>query len=533
VRRSRLAAGLIGALILALPPRAGRAQPAPSAPSPLPPSSVEEARRLFKEAVALTDVERWDDALVRFEEAAQLVPDKADITFNIARCEKSLGRYTRARALFMKALDENRQSRALEPDEIADATRFLSEIDPKILHITVTLERGDVTVLVDGRPLERAEGRGGAPLLVAGTKRPSDGEAPPAARFELMVDPGTHVFTVGRKGVSTVVTRTLAPGWAGTLALRAPEDPPQKRLPRYELVPMYLTTTIWGAGTGFTIEWMTKGSATASPYRAIGYGLGASAAGIGALLLVDHLGHPLAYGVPQSITAGLGIGLEGGVFLAALTLPPSASSGGEIFSARGGVMIGTSVAGAVVGGLLGETLGTSPARSAAIFSGAVWGGMLIGFTGGGTVGAVSGSNGAAGTRAATAIGGIGGMVIGSMTAAVWAKDVTPSFSRVYSIDAAGLAGGVTGLLLPVVGEAVFKTKCQRPACPDPNLFDLTPFSLLGTAIGTAIGLTIGIAVTRHMDPEVIPETSKTAGVFALPILVPTRGGGTIGLEGTF
>ena len=126
------------------------------------------------------------------------------------------------------------------------------------------------------------------------------------------------------------------------------------------------------------------------------------------------------------------------------------------------------------------------------------------------------------------------MVIGSMSAAVWAKDVTPSFSRVYSIDAAGIAGGVTGLLLPVVGEAVFKTKCKPPGCPDPNLFDLTPFSLLGTSIGTAIGLTIGIVVTRHMDPEAPPpEGGEARSALLLPTLAPTRGGGTIGLTGTF
>ena len=154
---SRLAAGAVVALVLALPAVTSAGEGAP------PPASVEEARRLFKEAVALTDVERWDDALVKFEQAASLVPDEASITFNVARCEKSLGRYTRARALFMKALDENGKKRALEPDEIADATRFLAEIEPKILRVDVTLERADVTVLVDGRPLERAPARAPSP----------------------------------------------------------------------------------------------------------------------------------------------------------------------------------------------------------------------------------------------------------------------------------------------------------------------------------------------------------------------------------
>jgi hypothetical protein len=532
-RVARLAAGAIGALVLAVSAADARAG---EGAAPPPAASVEEARGLFKEAVALTDVERWDDALVKFEQAAQLVPGAADITFNVARCEKSLGRYTRARALFLQALDENRTSGALDADEIADARRFLAEIEPKILRVAVTIERADVTVLVDGRPLERAPDQDGVPVMIAGTRRPGDGEAPPGTRFDLRIDPGTHVIAVGRKGVSTVVTRTLPPGVAGSLALRAPEDPPQKRPVRYELVPMYLTTTIWGVGTGFTIEWMSKGSAAPSPYRAIGYGLAASAAGVGTLLLVDHLGRPLGYGVPQSITAGLAIGLEGGVFLGVLTLAPNTSTGGIFKSpAAGGLIIGTSIAGAAVGGVLGDRLGTSPARSAAIFSGAVWGGVLVGFTGGGTVGAAYGSSagGAAGTRAATAVGGIGGMVIGGMAAAVWAKEATPSFSRVYSIDAAAVAGGVTGLLLPVVGAAVFKAKCSPPACPDPNLFDLAPFSLLGTSIGTAIGLTLGVVVTRHMGPEAPPEGRKDPVAFAVPMIAPAPGGGTIGLSGSF
>ena len=528
----RLARWLLAAVLGAAAPATAAAQPAQrKAPAT---AAIEEARRLFKDAVALTDVDRWDDALVKFERAAQLVPDKAAITFNIARCEKSLGRYTRARALFMKALEQGRSTDALEPDEIATARRFIAEIEPKILRVTVVLSRVDATVLVDGRPLEAGSWPGEPAVLTAGTRAPGDGEAAPSARFELRIDPGTHVFAVRRRGQSAVLTSTLEPGYKGSLELDAPEDAPPKPAIRYELVPMYMMVAAWGFGTGITLDSSGKGAPTLT-YRGLGFGVGMSALGVGTLLLVDHLGRPLGYGVPQSITAGLGIGLETGAFVSVLTLSPRAPSGDVLGKpVTAGLTLGTSVAGAVLGGVLGEHIGTTPARAASVFSGAVWGGLLLGFGGGGTAGIVYGPGGSTdATRAVMALGGLGGTAVGALAAGAFAAEYTPSFARVYAIDVSGLAGSVTGLLLPVVVQQMFKLQCRAPTCPDANLFNLNPFSLLTTAAGTAIGLVIGIGVTTHMDHEVVPEHPEEPAAFVMPTAAPVQGGATFGLGGVF
>ncbi len=50
---------------------------------------------------------------------------------------------------------------------------------------------------------------------------PGPGAPPPAAAFDLVLDPGAHVFTLSRKGFTdAVVNRTFAPGSASTLDLK-------------------------------------------------------------------------------------------------------------------------------------------------------------------------------------------------------------------------------------------------------------------------------------------------------------------------
>src|SRR5579859_6898324 len=60
---------------------------------------IVEARQKFVEGAALVKNAQWADAETAFEESARLHPH-AVTTFNIGACERAMGRYTKARALF-------------------------------------------------------------------------------------------------------------------------------------------------------------------------------------------------------------------------------------------------------------------------------------------------------------------------------------------------------------------------------------------------------------------------------------------------
>jgi hypothetical protein len=145
-------------------------------------------------------------------------------TYNIGYCERQLGHLTRARKLLAKSLADHRARGEVElpADLVSAAQTYLSELDQQIARVTVTITPG--AVAVDGRPLELAESDGPRPVLLAGTRSVGQPEVPPAFTFEVLVDPGAHVFVLSVKGGADVATnQTFAPASQITLELRVPE----------------------------------------------------------------------------------------------------------------------------------------------------------------------------------------------------------------------------------------------------------------------------------------------------------------------
>jgi hypothetical protein len=176
-----------------------------------------EARQKFIEGAALVKNTQWADAETAFEESARLHPH-AVTTFNIGACERAMGRYTRARALFRHSLEEHEQNQGKLPQTLLeDARGLVSEIDGLLARVAVTVDPPDAAIAVDGRPLAPADSN----TLVAGMVPPGPGQPPPLARFTLLIDPGSHVFTMTRKGFSdVVVNKSFPPGAKADLALQ-------------------------------------------------------------------------------------------------------------------------------------------------------------------------------------------------------------------------------------------------------------------------------------------------------------------------
>ena len=154
----------------------------------------EATTRARAEFVAATDHvknARWGEALAAFERSAELRPHPLT-TFNIGACERALGRYTRARATLEKALAANEAGgkHELAPSFVADAKKWIDDIDRVLVHTAIVVRPADASLLVDGGPVRTANGR-----------------------VALVLDPGTHVFSLSRAGfVNGIVNKTFAPG---------------------------------------------------------------------------------------------------------------------------------------------------------------------------------------------------------------------------------------------------------------------------------------------------------------------------------
>jgi hypothetical protein len=225
-----------------------------------------QARDLFNEGTDRARRGDWSQALTAFERSRGLRPH-AVTTYNVGYCERALGRYTRARKMFGKALADNAAHGGVElPDNLATAAKgYLAELERQIARAVITLSPEGASVSVDGRPLERAVMDGPRPILWADTRELGPAEAAAASTFELHIDPGTHVFVVSRPGYPDVVTtRTFDPGsdvdvvlaLSAPLAARAaaPSPPPGRgesagaRGTAPSRLPLYVALGVGGAG---------------------------------------------------------------------------------------------------------------------------------------------------------------------------------------------------------------------------------------------------------------------------------------------
>ena len=225
----------------------------PQAPEPVPAIQVEEppkrpddsrvreAREAFKLGAALARGGQWLDALAAFSRSASLRPHPVT-TYNLAYTERALARYTRASKLFEQAIAEHGAARGgrMPPIMLTEAKKYLEEVKGRLARAHVTLNPPGATIAVDGRPLEVLASSSGPPLFRAGTRDPGDPERPSAASFDILLDPGNHVFVVRwPKGRAETVSRAFEAGGSMTLALSVrPEEPPPK-----PMSPLWM----WGA----------------------------------------------------------------------------------------------------------------------------------------------------------------------------------------------------------------------------------------------------------------------------------------------
>lgn len=204
----------------------------PTRPEPVPLSGkLAKARTLFTRGATLVQSAQWAEAEAAFEESNKLRPHPITV-YNIAACERALGRYTVAAATFQRALALGEGSGAALPDSlIAEAKNYFAEIGRLLVHVEITIAPPDATIAIDGRPLEEVAAKDDRKLLVAGRSVPGRGEALPGGHAEVLVDPGTHLLSLSRKGFDDkVVTKTFEPGKRLKLVLNLDRLPGQLRV---------------------------------------------------------------------------------------------------------------------------------------------------------------------------------------------------------------------------------------------------------------------------------------------------------------
>src|SRR5208282_3184551 len=113
------------------------------------------ARAAFLTGTDLVRRAEWAEALAAFEKAAQLKPHPIT-THNIGACERAMGQYTRARASFMAALEQNDKlgGSALSASLVIEASGYVKELDGLLARAEIVLDPATASIAVDGRPLE-------------------------------------------------------------------------------------------------------------------------------------------------------------------------------------------------------------------------------------------------------------------------------------------------------------------------------------------------------------------------------------------
>jgi hypothetical protein len=173
---------------------------------------AEKARAAFSEGTSLVAKAQWGEALAAFERARDLRRHPIT-TYNMAACERAMGRYTRARALYHEAVAESDRSddpsRKLPQSMILEARAIGVEIERILVRVKLSVDPAGSAVAVDGRPLVAGEGG----TFVAGLAPAGSGEPTPTGTFVAVVDPGRHVFLFARRGFRDVtMSRTFEEG---------------------------------------------------------------------------------------------------------------------------------------------------------------------------------------------------------------------------------------------------------------------------------------------------------------------------------
>jgi len=276
-----------------------------------------------------------------------------------------------------------------------------------------------------------------------------------------------------------------------------------------EIAELYASSILYGVGTGLWLDQHTNADTAGGVVLPMVLFSGVAA---GTVALLD-VGHPLKYGVPQSIVSGMNLGFEEGLVLSLWNVSLSDPSSHWQGSTIADVIWASSTIGAVGGGLLGTTLGTTPGRASFVGSAGLWTGLVTGF-------AAAAFTGSGQDRAPTALLaadiGLNAGIVGGL---LGASDVSPSIARVRFLDIGGIGGGLAfaGIYLAAAGKN-----------PDAQA------GFGATALGMASGLVVAWLATQSMPADRLDTGSASAPppVSIQPILAPAPGGATLGVYGT-
>jgi tetratricopeptide (TPR) repeat protein len=140
-------------------------------------ASLEEARVLFERGLALTDQERWAEALEYFRRS-RAIAERPSSAYNAAVALYHLGRYQEAVRAFEDYL--RLTTREEDGERYQEAERYLDEMRQNLGRLTLTVSPPDAEVSVDGVPIP--------------------GET---ARRVLHLDPGRRNITIAAEGHQT------------------------------------------------------------------------------------------------------------------------------------------------------------------------------------------------------------------------------------------------------------------------------------------------------------------------------------------
>jgi hypothetical protein len=170
------------------------------------------ARAAFLRGTELAKAGHWSDALEAFEQSSELKPHPVT-TYNIAYCERELGRQLRAWTSFSRALEAHAapDGDQLPADLLYSAEVYRSELESKLARISIRIP-GGATLAVDGEPLTKS----------------GDNDS-----FDLLLEPGMHTFRVSTTAErATELRRELVSGHNQMLVLElAPETPAPVAVP--------------------------------------------------------------------------------------------------------------------------------------------------------------------------------------------------------------------------------------------------------------------------------------------------------------
>jgi hypothetical protein len=191
---------------------------------------LSRAREEYRKGVSAVQNAQWAEALAAFERSYAIRPHPLTL-YNIAACERALGRYAKALASLRASLAAGSPELAATPENVLppavvdETTRYISELVHILAHLELTLEPRDATLTIDGRPLDAAIEEG-QPVFVAGRRPPGLGEKLPQTHADVILDPGAHVLTVSRHGYADrVINEMFAPGSHQKLVVRLEKLP--------------------------------------------------------------------------------------------------------------------------------------------------------------------------------------------------------------------------------------------------------------------------------------------------------------------